>query len=346
VKKVFAFMAVLMMIVALLPSVAWAQQLPCRFHGWVLLDGAAVPDGTVVTATILGYEFTDDTPSPYGASTYLVTVTPPVGVNFPDGTTVTFKVGDYPAAQTGSFEKGGNLELNLDAWVAATPTPAPTPTPTTTPTPTAVPTQTPTPTPTPVPTPTPTPPGVPTSEPVDISSYLGSDGRVEQGIPTLLTIDEVVALEIALGTRALTVDMTPLETIQMQRMLQNVPEPPDGYVIVGSAYDLKPDGATFNPPITINMSYDPNEVPEDVDKDDLIIASFDVMAGETGEWEMLDSSPHSSKANVVTAEAQHFTVFAVLADTSVTPLNSWVVIGPILWLALIGLITLGLLRFY
>jgi hypothetical protein len=186
---------------------------------------------------------------------------------------------------------------------------------------------------------------VPTSEPVDISSYLDeTTGKVKQAIPTLWSGDEEVALQIPFGATALQGDKTtPLLTIQMVRVTGNIPDPPEDHVIVGYAYDVLPSGANFSPPVTIEMSYDPDDVPGDVNTDDLEIASYDVT---TEQWEKHDSSPHPDQDDTVTAKVRHFTIFAILANTVATALNSWVIIGPILWLALIGLITLGLLRFY
>lgn len=89
--------------------------LPCRFHGSVHLDGAPVAEGTVITATIAGYTHTAATPSPYGSSTYYLQIAPPGGVSFAPGTAITFVIGDRAATQTGSWEVGGNVVLNLTA---------------------------------------------------------------------------------------------------------------------------------------------------------------------------------------------------------------------------------------
>ena len=122
---------------------------------------------------------------------------------------------------------------------------------------------------------------------------------------------------------------------------QDVPEPPTDYVLVAEARDLQPVGATLNPPATIEMSYD--SLPEDVEEEDLVIAYYNA---DSGEWETLASDPHPNKDKTVLAKVSTFGTFAILASTAVAGLNSWVVIGPIVWLALIGLITLALLRFY
>jgi hypothetical protein len=88
---------------------------PCRFHGQVHLNGATVPAGTVITATIEDTSYTTTTPAEgYGPSTYAILISQPVGQGY-TGKTVTFKIGDYDAAQAGVWEVGGNIALNLTA---------------------------------------------------------------------------------------------------------------------------------------------------------------------------------------------------------------------------------------
>jgi hypothetical protein len=88
---------------------------PCRFHGEVELDGAPVPDGTVITATIEGNSYTTTTPAEaYGASSYAILISQPVGQSY-TGKTVTFKIGDHDAAQGAAWEVGGNINLDLSA---------------------------------------------------------------------------------------------------------------------------------------------------------------------------------------------------------------------------------------
>ena len=120
----FSIIALLVVAMLLLsPVLASAQPtLPCRFHGTVQLDGAAVEDGTTITATVEGQTFTTTTPSAaYGASTFVLLIEQPEGVALA-GSTVTFKIGARDADQTATWELGGNIELNLSAGEAAPPT--------------------------------------------------------------------------------------------------------------------------------------------------------------------------------------------------------------------------------
>lgn len=113
---------VLLAVVALLllPALALADtppEPPCRFYGTVIVDGAAVTDGTVITAMIEGDQLTTATPAEgYSTSTYAIKIG--VDTEYTEGATVTFMIGDRAAAQTGTWAKGANIEVNLTAGQA------------------------------------------------------------------------------------------------------------------------------------------------------------------------------------------------------------------------------------
>ena len=113
---------VLLAVVALLlfPALALADtppEPPCRFYGTVTVDGAAVADGTVITAMIEGDQLTTATPAEgYSTSTYAIKIG--VDTEYTEGATVTFMIGDRAAAQTGTWAKGANVEVNLTAGQA------------------------------------------------------------------------------------------------------------------------------------------------------------------------------------------------------------------------------------
>jgi hypothetical protein len=113
---------------------------PTRFFGKATLDGKPAPDGTTVTAMVGGKACGTGTVT---GGTYMVDVKsagtePGCGT---DGASVAFQVGSARASQTGTFQTGAFVPLDLTASQA-------------TPTPTATPARTPTPAPTPVRTPT------------------------------------------------------------------------------------------------------------------------------------------------------------------------------------------------
>ena len=111
--RLLALLAVVALV--LFPAIAFAQgapQLPCAFHGTVQVNGANVADGTVITATIGNTTYTATTTTAAGASTYRVVIAQPELKSY-DGMTATFKIGSDTAKETGTWQMGGNVALNL-----------------------------------------------------------------------------------------------------------------------------------------------------------------------------------------------------------------------------------------
>jgi len=87
----------------------------CYFAGTIKLDGINVADGTIITATIEGVEYTTTTPTGYGTSTYAIAIQPEADTYYADGTAVYFKINAYAADQTGIWQAGQNIRLDLTA---------------------------------------------------------------------------------------------------------------------------------------------------------------------------------------------------------------------------------------
>jgi hypothetical protein len=80
----------------------------------VQLDGADVPDGTVITALIEGAAYTTTTPADaYGPSWYAILIPQPVGQTY-EGKPISFSIGEHDA-QSLTWRKGGNFILGLSA---------------------------------------------------------------------------------------------------------------------------------------------------------------------------------------------------------------------------------------
>ncbi len=328
-------------------AAAQGTDTPCYFQGNTYIDGVRLT-GTV-TATIEGDVYS--ALSGVQGHDYWVKINPlTYGATYAPGTPVTFTVNGYGVQRTESmtYQPGDTITLDLRVWTMATPTPTPGPTPTPSPTATPAPTPsltatpepTPTPSPTPEPTPTPTPPGVPTSNPIDISMYVDEDGRVQQRLD-LLSADERVELRVEANSTALTDDNEPLSVIQIDSA-GATPELPERASVVGQIYDLLPNGASFSPAATIKITYDPESIPEDVNAEDLKMAYVDRV---TDEWVELESDVHTGVLKVE-AQADHFTAFTILATSPAPGLNTWSVLGPILFVAFIVLFTLVLVMYY
>lgn len=104
---------------SLVSSVEAVPPLPSSFYGTVELDGANVPDGTIVSAWIRGVKYAETQTLTYqGDSVYAIRVpgddleTPEVegGV---EGDTIIFMVGENATIQAGTWHSGTDVELNL-----------------------------------------------------------------------------------------------------------------------------------------------------------------------------------------------------------------------------------------
>ena len=87
----------------------------CRFTGKVTIDDAGVPAGTVVKAIIGGDEYVTVTPEGWGPSTYSIAIHPLEGIEYSDGTEVSFTINGIPADQTGTVQLGKNIRRDLTA---------------------------------------------------------------------------------------------------------------------------------------------------------------------------------------------------------------------------------------
>jgi len=103
------------------PSPALAQNPVCLFWGNATVDGALVPPGTRVSAWVEGAEVAEAAWASDGS--YVIKIVEPEGTDF-KGKTVSFTIGELPAAQTGTWAAGEVYNINLEqASVASTPTP-------------------------------------------------------------------------------------------------------------------------------------------------------------------------------------------------------------------------------
>jgi hypothetical protein len=174
---------------------------------------------------------------------------------------------------------------------------------------------------------------------VSISYFLDSQGRTTVVI-TLTSTNGLVTINVPSGTLVLDAHGNPLANIQI--VVLSTPPPPPGYVLVGHAYDCRPDGATFQPAMTLTFKYYEASLPPGASEQDLVLAYWD---GE--QWVNLPTTIDAT-ANTATAQVTHFTPFALIAPVlaaeappgetpqeappaeaspAAGPLNVWLVIG-------------------
>ncbi|MBI4304162.1 MAG: fibronectin type III domain-containing protein [Chloroflexi bacterium] len=99
----------------------------------------------------------------------------------------------------------------------------------------------------------------------------------------------------------------PLTTISLATPAA-APQPPPGNVVV-LAYDLGPNGATFEPAITLVLSYDQSALPIGAAESDLVIAYWD-----GSKWVNLATTVNAD-TNTLTASIRRLAMFVILAKT-------------------------------
>ncbi|MBI4267091.1 MAG: hypothetical protein HY668_01835 [Chloroflexi bacterium] len=148
---------------------------------------------------------------------------------------------------------------------------------------------------------------------VDLSGLSGSTGLVTdlsgaaQGPAKLATSDGQVTIDVSSGTKMLEANGSPLKTMTHTAVTTPPAAPPPGKVIV-TTWKLDPDGAVFNPPITITMKYDPQALPAGAKETELQIAAWD---GK--QWQRLDGTVNTA-GKVLTAKAQKSSYFSIVAN--------------------------------
>jgi hypothetical protein len=140
---------------------------------------------------------------------------------------------------------------------------------------------------------------------------IDSSGKLLQTI-TARSKDGKLTLNFIKGTIALDKNGKPLQRLEAS-VDTTPPDPPEDANIIGLAYDFGPAGATFSPPATLTWEYDPEELSEGSDEEDLVLAYYDE---ETGEWVVLECTVDTDN-NVITASIAHFTTFATLSPIPV-----------------------------
>jgi len=126
--------------------------------------------------------------------------------------------------------------------------------------------------------------------------------------------DKIISITIPDGDTALDGEGNPLTDVEFVAA-ESVPDPPEDASIIGLPYQLGPDGATFDPPVTLTWRYDPADIPDGVDEEELVIAYYDEGADEWQELEF-EVDPGS---DTLSAYIDHFSTFAVIAFSALSP---------------------------
>ena len=151
-------------------------------------------------------------------------------------------------------------------------------------------------------------PAAPEPGVTDVSDVVDENGVFTETV-TAESEDGNVGITIDEGITGLTEAGEPLSEISIIEMEEeDVPSPPEEGHVIGVTYNIGPDGATFSDDVTLTFTYDPDDLPDGVNEEDLVIAIWDEDAGE---WVELPSVVDTEN-NTVTATVGHFTAFAII----------------------------------
>jgi len=145
-------------------------------------------------------------------------------------------------------------------------------------------------------------PGQPTTAVVDVNA-----AGIVQAPATLTAPSANAVLNIPQGTRLLGRTGNPIASLTVGPLAVTPPSAPPRNTVV-LALDFGPDGATFNPPLSLTMTYNPATLPPGVRENKLSIAYWD-----GGNWIKLNSTVNSV-TKTITAQISHFTNIGVLAE--------------------------------
>lgn len=143
---------------------------------------------------------------------------------------------------------------------------------------------------------------------LDITAHFAADSN------EFISEDKIISITIPDGATALDGEGNLLTNVEFVA-IESVPDPPESVSVVGLPYQLGPDGATFDPPVTLTWNYAPADIPTDIAEEDMVITYYDKDAAS---WQELESMVNPG-TNTITAPVDHSTTFAIIAPLSTVP---------------------------
>ncbi len=156
------------------------------------------------------------------------------------------------------------------------------------------------------------PEGLPVVKPgvTSVSGVVDTTGKFKEAV-TAKSEDAKVTLSVGKDTVGKTKEGKPLSEISILKMV-TPPALPSDTKVIGLVYDLGPEGATFNPAISLTFTYDSTLIPAGVNEKNLVIAIWDAV---TGNWVVLTGCKVDPVTHTITVPVSHFTAFTILAYT-------------------------------
>lgn len=158
----------------------------------------------------------------------------------------------------------------------------------------------------PPPPPAPVPPPGPPVGATDLSRFFGEGGALTQPVE-VISAGKTASVVIPQGAKVLTREGTLAGNITVAAMAESQLKAPEGSAILSQVFNMGPDGATFDRPVRLTLTYEEGKLPPGIQEASLVIAYF-----EGTLWVNLEDSVVDTAANTVTASTTHFTPFAVI----------------------------------
>jgi hypothetical protein len=148
---------------------------------------------------------------------------------------------------------------------------------------------------------------------MDLSDIVDRGGLLQDDISDKVFYDTetTISLDITNGTRGLTRDGSPLQSISINKSTTINYPPPSGTYLVRS-FDFEPNGSTFSPPIEVTLKYDPSQLASGVKENKLGLYYLD---SEKGEWSKCDYVLDTDRHEII-ASVSHFSVYGILSTTT------------------------------
>jgi len=143
--------------------------------------------------------------------------------------------------------------------------------------------------------------------------HVDAQGKITTNVE-LSSADGEVSLSFKKGSIVKDKEGKTLELIHVSTD-STLPIPPEDAYIIGEVYDLKPEGATFDPQLMFTISYNSKELPEGVRESEVYIAPYDEDNGwGKSYYKRVDTDNHQ-----VTTQVSSSSRFAVLAPMPPVP---------------------------
>ncbi len=142
------------------------------------------------------------------------------------------------------------------------------------------------------------------------SPFMDGNGRALTA-GQIRTPDGKLSLTILVGTYVWNAAGAAQSFLSATPLTEPPQAPPQHALIL--AYEMGPSGVTFNPAITLTMSYTDDQIPAGTRETDLYIAWWD-----GAQWVKLEGTVDTA-ANTITVQVTHFNTFALLAAAPPAP---------------------------